>query len=117
VEISTQLVAAQASSLDAQTRLGQITDATNKRKVAQVPDILGNSLLQSMKADLARAQAKLAEAQQRYDRNHPTFQGAAAEVAELEANISAEERTVTGAVRQTAEIATRRASELQVALD
>ena len=116
-EISTQLVAAQASSLDAQTRLGQITDATNKRKVAQVPDILGNSLLQSMKADLARAQAKLAEAQQRYDRNHPTFQGAAAEVAELEANISAEERTVTGAVRQTAEIATRRASELQVALD
>ena len=47
------------------------------------PGYSGNGLLQSMKADLTRAEGKLADTAQRLDRNHPQYIEAAAEVKEL----------------------------------
>ena len=116
-QISSELVVAQGTLGDAQSRLRQTNQATEKQQLQQLPDILGNSLLQSMKADLVRAEAKLDEISQRYDRNHPQYLSAAAEVAALKGKLAAELQTATGSIRQGAEIAQQRVVELQQALD
>lgn len=116
-EIASQLVGAQAQMVDAQTRLRQATQHFDTDRLGELPDILGNPLLQSMKADLVRAEGKLAEVVERYDRNHPQYISAAAEVSTLRNRLATELRTARGSIGQTAEIAQRRASEMQRALD
>jgi polysaccharide biosynthesis transport protein len=116
-ELSSQYVLAQSAVSDTDTRRRQMNQALKKGEIQQLPDILGNSLLQSMKADLTRAQGRLAQLAQRYDRNHPEYQSAAAEVQTLEARFSAELQTATGSINQAAEMAVQRASELQHQVD
>jgi succinoglycan biosynthesis transport protein ExoP len=116
-ETTAQLVAAQAQLGDAQAKLQQMHQATDKQQIEQLPDILGNQLLQSMKADLTRAEGRLADMGQRVDRNHPQYLSAAAEVSELKRKLISEIATATGSIRQTSEISQQRVRELQRALD
>lgn len=116
-EIANQLVAAQSSKLDSTSRLSQLQQMKGQDRLMQMPDILGNPLLQSMKGDLVRAEGKLAEVAERYDRNHPLYVGAAAEVNTLRSKLSAEIATARGSIEQTSKLADRRESELQNALD
>ncbi len=116
-EIANQLVTAQAQMYEGQTRLRQATQALDQDRLEELPDILGNQLLQSMKADLVRAEGKLADVRERYDRNHPQFISAAAEVTTLRSRLATELRTARGSITQSAEIAQRQAGEMQRALD
>ena len=116
-ELSTQLVGAQTTMYDAQTRLKQMNQALARNQIDELPDILGNPLLQSMKVDLTRAQGNLANTAQRFDRNHPSYISAAAQVAALQAKLTSEIATAKGSITQGAEIAERRAAELQRAVD
>lgn len=116
-EISSQLVVAQAQTYDSESRLRQMSEASKKKRLHELPDILGSSLLQSMKADLGRAEGKLAEAAERYGNNHPQYQAAAAEVAALRSKITAEINTVKGSIEQSAAMARQREQDLQRALD
>ena len=116
-ELTTQLVGAQTANYDAQTRLKQMTQALARDQLDELPDILGNPLLQSMKVDLTRAQANLANTAQRFDRNHPQYISAAAQVASLQNKLVAEVSTARGSINQAAQIAERRATELQRAVD
>ena len=116
-EIANQLVAAQSSKLDSTSRLTQLQQMKGQDRLMQMPDILGNTLLQGMKADLVRAEGKLAEVAERYDRNHPLYTGAAAEVNTLRSKLSTEIATARGSIEQTAKLADRREAELQNALD
>ena len=116
-EIANQLVAAQGSKLDSGSRLTQLQQLKGQDRLMQMPDILGNPLLQSMKADLVRAEGKLAEVAERYDRNHPLYIGAAAEVNTLRNKLSAEIATARGSIEQNSKLADRRESELQTAMD
>ena len=117
VEISNQLVAAQALMYDAQTRLKQVKQATQEDRLREVPDILANPLLQGMKADLARAEGKLAETAERYGKNHPEYVSAAAEVKSLQARLSNEISTVSAAVQKSALQSAGQVSDLHRALD
>jgi succinoglycan biosynthesis transport protein ExoP len=116
-ELTTQLIGAQTTMYDAQTRLKQMNQALARNQVDELPDILGNPLLQSMKVDLTRLQGTLAETAQRFDRNHPRYISAAAQVAALQAKLESELSTAKGSISQAAEIAERRAAELQRAVD
>ena len=116
-DISTQLVAAQARMYESQTRQQQMNQALQRGKLEEAPDILGNALVQNMKADLLRAQGKLADLAERYGKNHPQYQSAAAEVKALEERIALEFDKAKGSVAQSAQIAQHQASELQNALD
>lgn len=116
-EISSQLVVVQAQAYDSQTRLKQMTEATAKNRLQELPDLLGNTLLQSMKADIAKADAKLAELGQRYGKNHPQYQSAVAELSSLRRKMDVEINNAVGSVRQAAEIDKHREKELQQALD
>jgi succinoglycan biosynthesis transport protein ExoP len=116
-ELTTQLIGAQTTMYDAQTRLRQMNQAFARNQVDELPDILGNPLLQSMKVDLTRLQGTLAETAQRFDRNHPRYISAAAQVAALQAKLASELSTAKGSINQATEIAERRAAELQRAVD
>jgi succinoglycan biosynthesis transport protein ExoP len=118
VEISNQLVAAQGAMYEAQTRLKQLKEAGSQQdRLRTLPDILANPLLQGMKADLARAEGKLAETSERYGRNHPEYVSAAAEVKSLQAKLSNEITTVSAAIQHAALQTSGQVTELRRALD
>jgi protein tyrosine kinase modulator len=116
-ELTTQLVSAQSLMYDTRTRLKQMDAALEKGQLEELPDILGNPVLQSMKVDLVRAQGSLAQTAQRFDRNHPQYISAAAQVTALQSKMAAEIQTAKGSISQTAEIAEKRAAQLQGAVD
>jgi uncharacterized protein involved in exopolysaccharide biosynthesis len=94
-----------------------MNQALARNQIDELPDILGNPLLQSMKVDLTRLQGTLAETAQRFGRNHPQYISAAAQVAALQAKLESELTTAKGSINQSAQIAERRAAELQRAVD
>jgi chain length determinant protein EpsF len=116
-EISTQLVTAQAALADARSRLAQVDHARQRRELDQLPDLIGDTSLQTLKTDLARAQANLADVAERYDVNAPPYRSALAQVDELKRKVAAELETAIGSIRQQADISQQRASELQHTLD
>lgn len=115
-ELSSQVVAAQAQTYDTITRQRQINGASAKGRLGELPDILGNSLIQSLKAELARTEGKLAEVSERVDRNHPQYQSAQAEVQNLKHKIAAEIQTARGSIISSATQAQQREDELKKAL-
>jgi uncharacterized protein involved in exopolysaccharide biosynthesis len=94
-----------------------MTQALQKNQLEELPDILGNALLQNMKADLVRAEGRLAQVSQRYDRNHPENVSAAAEVQTFKNRLVTELATVQGSINQAAQLARQRAVEGQKALE
>jgi len=116
-EIASQVVTAQTAMNDADSRQKQMNQALQKHQLEELPDILGNALLQNMKAELVRAEGKLAQVAQRYGKNHPENVSAAAEVQTLRSRLSTEVATVKGSIDQTAQLARQRAAEEQKALD
>jgi chain length determinant protein EpsF len=116
-EISNQLVSAQAQMYDGQTRLKQMHEAMNHGRLQELPDILQNPLLQNMKAELVRAEGKLAEISGRYSKNHKQYQSVQAEVENLRTKLASETKITTGSIKQTASLAEQRVHELRRALD
>jgi len=113
-DLSRQLVDAQRVSTDAQARQRQASSGQNQ---SELPEIMGNSLLQSLKAELVRAEARLAELSERYDRNHPQHMAASAEVRALRDKIAAETRSATSSITQSVQLSDRQVGNLQQAFD
>jgi len=116
-EISKQLLDAQRVSKETDARLRQTSQAMRSGRVQELPDMIGNGLLQTMKADLVRAEGRLAELSERLDRNHPQYMSAAAEVRTLREKLAAETRSTQGSIEQAAQIAQRQTADLQRAFD
>ncbi len=106
-EISSQLVKAQAAFVEAETRTGGSRE---------IPDLLTNPLLQGLKSELARAEARLADLSERVDRNHPQYKSAAAEVASLRAKLESEANVARASLVQSASMAGKQVRELEHAL-
>ena len=116
-ELSSQLVAAQRTMYEAETRQKQMNAASSRQRIDELPDVMNNPLVQSLKAERVRAQAKLAEVGGRYDKNHPQYLSAAAELESLRSKLDAELETAKGSIVQAAQIARRQVTEIQQALD
>ena len=114
-EISNHLVNAQAAMYEAETRRKQLASPGNR--AAELPELLKHPLLQSLKSELARAEAKLAELGGRYDRNHPLYKSVAAEAASLRNELETEMSAARGSLVQAAQIARRQVDDVQAALD
>jgi succinoglycan biosynthesis transport protein ExoP len=115
-ELSSQLVVAQGQTYDSITRQRQISGANAKGKLGELPEILNNALIQNLKAELARAEGKLAEASERVDRNHPQYVSALSEVHNLKQKIAAEIQAARGSMENSATQAQQRENELKKAL-
>lgn len=116
-ELSTQLIAAQSAMYETQNKLKQMTRATQLDKLDEMPDLSTNVLLQNLKADLVRAQGKLAETAERFGKNHPEYVSADALVKALQRKLSAQIDTAAGTIRQSAELSSRQQAEIQHALE
>ena len=113
-DISRQLVEAQRVNQDAQARQRQAGQSSN---LSELPEIMSNNLLQSLKAELVRAEARLAELSERYDRNHPQYMAANAEVRALKDKIAAETSSATASINQSVQLSGRQVANLQQAFD
>jgi len=116
-EISDQLIVAQTAMYDARTRLNQMNEAIQRGELEEIPDIQGDTLLQTMKANLAVAEGKLAQTSSGFGKNHPDYISAEAQVKELRGKLLAEVDVARGAIAQSAAISARKEAELRHALD
>jgi chain length determinant protein EpsF len=113
-EISNHLVTVQAAMVDADTRRAQVAKSD---QLDSMPDLQKSPLLQNLKSDLARAEAKLADLGERYDLNHPQYRSALAEVTALRNKVNSEIGVVRGSLVQNAAIAKRQVEETQAQLE
>jgi polysaccharide biosynthesis transport protein len=113
-DLSRQLVEAQRVEQDAKARQRQAGRSGN---LSELPEIQDNGLLQSLKGELVRAEARLAELSERYDRNHPQFMMANAEVRALRDKIAAETSSATASIGQSVQISAQQVANLQQAFD
>jgi chain length determinant protein EpsF len=116
-ELSSELIGAQSAMYAAGTRQKQMDDAIGRDRLDELPDILGNPLVQSLKAELGRLEARLADIGSRYGTNHPQYVGAAAERDSLREKLATELATARGSIDQSAQIADRQVGTLQEAVE
>lgn len=112
-ELSSQLVQIQAISSESGSRQAQAQGASGDR----VQEVLNNSLIGGLKADLARNEARLQELNSKLGDKHPQVVEAKASISELRARIDAEVRRVTGGVAVTNTINKQREAEVRRELD
>jgi chain length determinant protein EpsF len=105
-ELSTQSLRAADLNYDTGARSGIAA-----RAAEGAPDVIANPLVQGLKGDLLRAEAKLQELATRLGPNHPQFQQQQAEVQALRERIASESRRVIGGAQAAAgQSAARRAA-------
>ncbi|CAA9892543.1 Chain length determinant protein EpsF [Candidatus Methylobacter favarea] len=98
-EIARQLVESQGRTYELISRKNQLAEAlAGKESFESLQEILTNSFVQQLKADLARAEAKFAELAERVDRKHPEYLQAQAEVTSLRKKIKSEISTVLNGI-------------------
>ena len=113
-ELSSQALAAQNMTYESASRSGLANRNANPEAL---PEVLANPLLQTLKTELLRAEAKLQELSMRVGPNHPQYQQQASEISALRSRIGSEQaRVVAGVQNQTAQNRAREAS-LLAALD
>ena len=107
-ELSTQALVAQNMTYEAQSRSGL---ARGNSSQANLPEVLGNPLVQALKTDLLRAESKLQELSTRLGPNHPQYQQQASEVEALRSRVNGEiGRVVAGVQNVTAQNRSREGS-------
>lgn len=108
-DLSQQLVAVQTLLADSSSRQAQAQGAAGDR----LQEVINNQLITSLKADLARNEAKLQELSARYGDQHPQVIELKASSAEMRSRLEAETRRVTGSVGVTNSITRQREAEMR----
>jgi polysaccharide biosynthesis transport protein len=100
-ELNNQLLRANDMTYEAQSRSGMAKGSGSRENL---PEVLGNPVIQSIKAELMRAEAALSETSTRLGPNHPQYQQQASQVANLRGRMGAEmNRVVQGVQNLTAQ--------------
>jgi succinoglycan biosynthesis transport protein ExoP len=98
---------------------GQTTDSQSKRDSTQsdtLAEVMQSPLVNSLKADIARLEAKLTESNVNLGSNHPQTQRTLAELATLRSELESETRKVTRAIETTYQVSKQREAQLKSAL-
>ncbi|MEO8859339.1 MAG: chain length determinant protein EpsF [Burkholderiaceae bacterium] len=108
-ETSSQLTAIQ----------GQTTDSQSKRQNAKsdtVAEVMQSPVIQGLKADIARLDAKLQESSVNLGKNHPQTLRTETELATLKAQLATETRKITSSIETSYEVGKQRERQLQGAV-
>ncbi|HEX2584971.1 MAG TPA: GNVR domain-containing protein [Steroidobacteraceae bacterium] len=116
-ELSNQLVAAQSAMYASNARSTQMDQANSLQRPDEMSDLFKNPLMQSLKTELARAEAKFADVSQRFDRNHPQYMSAAAELAAIQKKVDQEMQNARATISREASISRQQAASLQRAVE
>jgi chain length determinant protein EpsF len=112
-ELSSQLVQIQTLSAESRSR----RDAVGRQGRESMPEVVQNTLVQSLKSELGRAEAKLQEMSSRLGSNHPQYMSAQAEVSALRSRLNAEVDKVSRSIMTSATVNAQRESETRAALE
>lgn len=110
-ELSSQVVAIQAVRSESQSRQAQ----TGNTDI--LPEVLQSGLVQNLKADVARQDAKFKELSSQFGPNHPQVLRAVAEGQALRAKLDAEIKRVAGGVGTNNRVNVQRESEIRASLE
>ena len=109
-ELSAQLTQAEA----------QGADASSKQKSGSadtLQEVIQNPLINQLKADVARLESKLKEMAGKLGQNHPQYQSAEAELAELKARLRAETSKVASAIGTAGRVSDAKEAEIRLAIE
>jgi chain length determinant protein EpsF len=98
---------------------GQTTDSRSKRNNANpdtVAEVIQSPLINGLKADIARLEAKLMESSGNLGKNHPQTLRAESELATLKTQLAQETRKITSSIDTTYQVSRQREGQLQAAL-
>jgi chain length determinant protein EpsF len=98
---------------------GQTTDSQSKRSNARsdtVAEVMQSSLVNGLKMDIARVEAKLTESSVNLGKNHPQTQRTESELATLKTQLEAETRKITSSIETTYQVGKQREKQLKSAL-
>lgn len=107
--LAAQLTAAQTEAVDAKTKLRTGGDA--------LPEVMENRVIQGLRADILRLEAKLRDAAANLGAKHPQYRAMQAELGELKARLEAETRHVVRSVSATRALSGDKQKELEAALE
>ena len=107
--LAAQLTAAQSEGVDARSKLRAGGDA--------LPEVMQNALIQGLRGDILRLEAKLRDAGANFGANHPQYRAMQAELAELKTRLEAETRHVVRSVSAARSLSGDKEKELKGALE
>lgn len=110
-ELSSQLVAMQAVRTESSSRQAQSGNTET------LPEVLQSGLVQSLKADVARQEAKLKDLSSQYGPNHPQVMRAVAEGQALRAKLDSEIKRVAGGLGTNNRVNVQREAEIRASLE
>lgn len=109
-ELNAQLAAAQAQRAEAAGRQKSGSGETS-------PEVLQNALIQSIKADLARSEAKLSEVSNNLGKNHPQVQQLEAQIASTQQQLREEITRISGGAASANRQIAQKEEELKAAIE
>src|SRR6266850_3894405 len=107
--LAARLTAVQTEGVDANSKLRTGGDA--------LPEVMQNTVIQNLRADILRQEAKLHDAGANLGANHPQYRAMQAELAELKARLEAETRHVVRSVSAVRSLSGDKERELKAALE
>lgn len=107
--LMTQLVDLEAVAADSQSRVATATS----RGRASMPEVVQNPLIQTLQADVGRAEARLRDLGSRLGSNHPQYVSAKETLATLNERLNSEIARVTNSMRSSNAINQRRLTQLR----
>ncbi|HEY2876835.1 MAG TPA: polysaccharide biosynthesis tyrosine autokinase [Reyranella sp.] len=117
-ELNSQLVQARAQRADRESRLVALQQAArNPATLGGVSEVLGNSLIASLRTQEAEVARRVGDLGQRYGDSHPRILQARAEQGQIQARISQEVAKIINSVQADAEAARSKEAELQAQVD
>src|SRR3984893_8683635 len=111
-ELSTQLVTIQGLRQESQSRQKGVGG-----NIESLPEVLQSPVIQALKADLSQAEAKIPDIAARLGKNHPDYQAAVAEIANLRQRIARESANIAASLGNTTQVNVRREAEVRQALE
>jgi chain length determinant protein EpsF len=109
-ELTSQLTAVQGQTSDARSK--QRSTATDT-----LPEVLQNSVVQGLRADIARQEGKLKDASGNLGKEHPLYLRMGAELAELKVKLDQETRHVASGFLASGSVGKDKEKELKAAIE
>jgi polysaccharide biosynthesis transport protein len=112
-ELSSQLTALQALASESSSRMA----AANGAQGEKLQEVLNNSIVSQLKADINRSEARMQEISTRLGDAHPQVQELKASIADMRGRLESETAKVTSGVGVTNTINRRREGDVRASLD
>ena len=107
-ELSSQLVAAQGQTFDSQSLQNNASNAS--------ASVMSNPVIQGLKGELAKSEAKLSQLAERVGENHPEYERAQAEVNSLRSKLASETNTTRQSMATNLSVSRQREGALRASV-